>query len=601
MKKAISVIFALTLLFSCALGADAVTESVEGTVFTTSNFLVKLVRGGFSTESYTKTLKSGYKATILGAKTTCDIILDKNVAITLRDGVTIYADVYRPVTDEQVPLIISWCPYGKEPMTFLYFAKSIFGVDASKLSGLDRWEAIDPAYWVANGYAVCQPNPRGSANSEGDLYMFGEQEAEDIYDTIEYLAACDWCNGKVGMAGNSWLSVCQWFAAAEQSPHLAAIAPWEGFSDMYRDAGYNGGIEDTSFMEMVNSILIWGQNGVEDIKANSDAHSLFDSYWETKAVDYGKITCPVYCVASYSNTLHSNGTFRAFDSIASEQKWLRIHNSMEWQDLYDEENIADLMKYFDYFLKGEDNGWTDTAKVRYSILDMNGNDTTNIEDTQFPPTNSSDITYYLDNTAKALTTTAAATATSAKYDGTSSTDYLTYDITFDEETVFAGYPVLKLYVEAESANDMDVFVSISKLDAFGNQLCDVTADNAFFMMKLMMKGSATPVSYIGSQGRLRVSLRKLDEEKSTKYHPYLAYDENQYLSQGETVEVTIPLMAIGLKFEAGTTMRLTVSGQYLAGKSGNPMSGEPQIINSANSIVHTGGTYDSRLVLQKIS
>ncbi len=597
-KKALALVLALSVILTCVLGVSAFEGIEDETIFMKSNPMVNLVRGGFSTKHEVKTLKAGYRTSPLAAKIDCDIIWERNIPITFRDGVTIYADVFRPVTDEEVPLVISWCPYGKEPMFFLYIAKAMFGVKASELSGLDRWEAIDPAYWVANGYAVCQPNPRGSANSEGNLYMFGKQEAEDIYDTVEYLAVQDWCNGKVGMAGNSWLSVCQWFAAAEQPPHLTAIAPWEGFSDMYRDVTYNGGIEDISFISMINKILIWGQNGVEDITANSDANPLYNDYWATKTVDYSKINIPVYCVASYSNTLHTNGTFRAFDSIASEQKWLRIHNEMEWPDLYNEESQKDLMKYYDYFLKGEDNGWDETPEVRYSLLDMRGNDETNIATTCWPPAEAKDTVYYLDNSNMSLTTSVPSTSTAAKYDSTDKKDFLSYDLTFDKDTALAGYPTLKLYVSAEQSNDIDLFVSLEKVGSDGKRLCDVTADNAFFMLKLVTQDTASPVSYVGSQGRLRVSLRNIDESKSIKYHPYFTYDQNEYLSEGEIVEVTIPLMPVGLKYEAGSTMRVTVSGQYLAG--GNPMSGEPQINNSGNTVIHTGGQYQSQLTVQTI-
>ncbi len=65
------------------------------------------------------------------------------------------------------------------------------------------------------------------------------------------------------------------------------------------------------------------------------------------------------------------GTFRAWDQLASEQKWLRVHNLQEWPDFYKEENQADLRKFFDFFLKGIDNGWTDTPRVRYSIFYIN--------------------------------------------------------------------------------------------------------------------------------------------------------------------------------------------------------------------------------------
>lgn len=63
---------------------------------------------------------------------------------------------------------------------------------------------------------------------------------------------------------------------------------------------------------------------------------------------------PAYVVASYSNTLHTAGTFRAWRRMASQEKWLRIHDSQEWPDYYDEANREDLRRFFDRFLKGAD-------------------------------------------------------------------------------------------------------------------------------------------------------------------------------------------------------------------------------------------------------
>ncbi|TDZ16972.1 hypothetical protein Cob_v009977 [Colletotrichum orbiculare MAFF 240422] len=63
----------------------------------------------------------------------------------------------------------------------------------------------------------------------------GTQEAQDGYDTIEAVAGMEWCTGKVGLAGNSHLAFAQWFIAALRPPSLAAIAPWEGCGDLYRE------------------------------------------------------------------------------------------------------------------------------------------------------------------------------------------------------------------------------------------------------------------------------------------------------------------------------------------------------------------------------
>ncbi len=74
---------------------------------------------------------------------------------------------------------------------------------------------------------------------------------EDSYDIIEHGAKYEWCNGSVGMAGNSWLGISQYWAAMQQPPHLKAIAPWEGYSDLYRDMMRRGGIPWAPFLKWV--------------------------------------------------------------------------------------------------------------------------------------------------------------------------------------------------------------------------------------------------------------------------------------------------------------------------------------------------------------
>ena len=76
----------------------------------------------------------------------------------------------------------------------------------------------------------------------GSIEIMNTQDAEDCYDVIEALAQMEWCNGKIGMAGNSALAIIQWHAAALRPPHLAAIAPWEGSGDIYREQFFRGGV-----------------------------------------------------------------------------------------------------------------------------------------------------------------------------------------------------------------------------------------------------------------------------------------------------------------------------------------------------------------------
>jgi len=147
--------------------------------------------------------------------------------VRLRDGVTIYVDVFRPVGAEKVPVIIAWSPYGKSEGTAPSVTGifDLIGLDNGVVSGLAKFEGPDPAYWCAQGYAVCNPDARGVGESDGDSVVWDRQEGQDCHDLIEWLAEQDWCTGKVAMSGTSYLAVSQWFTAAERPPHLAAINP----------------------------------------------------------------------------------------------------------------------------------------------------------------------------------------------------------------------------------------------------------------------------------------------------------------------------------------------------------------------------------------
>ena len=156
----------------------------------------------------------------------CNILFERDIAVTLRDGTVIYTDIFRPVNGTDLPAIIAWSPYGKEGgVSGLDNYPNRAGVPRSATSGLEKFEGPDPAYWCSHGYAVINPDPRGIYSSTGDIHYWGTQESEDGYDLIEWTAEQSWCNGKVSMTGNSWLAISQWFIAALKPPHLTAIAP----------------------------------------------------------------------------------------------------------------------------------------------------------------------------------------------------------------------------------------------------------------------------------------------------------------------------------------------------------------------------------------
>ena len=548
-------------------------------------------------EPSTRVLPAGFQYSKRYAPLRESLVFEKDTAVTLRDGVTIYTDIFRPVGDGPFPVIISWSPYGKNsgPSRFYTILRTFAAVDQRKLSGLMKWEAVDPARWCPQGYAVCHPDARGAKNSEGDIQFFGEQEGRDIHDVIEWLAAQPWCNGKVGMAGNSWLAVSQWFAAAERPPHLAAIAPWEGMSDIYRNTLAPGGIDDSGFLNAVMKGLT-GHQKAESPELGLRRHPLFDDYWQTKAAKVEQATVPAYVVASYSNTVHASGTFSAWRRLGSEQKWLRIHNTLEWTDFYDEAYQQDLLRFFDHFLKGAENGWERTPQVRYALLDLEGGDIVNRPASQFPPPGVTNTPFYLDSRARRLTTAAPSGEVTCGYNAESGKGQVEFNVAFDRETEIVGHPKVKLWVEADGHDDMDLFVFLQKLDRKGRHLAVQTNGANVPIVRLLTLFTATVFKYQAAPGRLRVSLRKLDPKLSTPDVPVHSLTEPEKLRPGQIFPVEIPLYPVGLLLHSGEQLRLIVTGHTIMGAP-MPGSAKPKTDNHGRHIIHTGGKYDSHLVL----
>jgi predicted acyl esterase len=518
----------------------------------------------------TTTLPKGTVLIDKGVPLPCDIIWERDVGVTMRDGITIYTDILRPVGGTGLPAILSWSPYGKQLPQ-----RAPIHVPADAISGLQKFEGPDPAYWCNHGYAVINPDARGAFYSEGDIHYWGTQEANDAYDLIEWLAAQKWCNGKVAMSGNSWLGIIQWFAASKKPPHLAAIAPWEGHIDLYRCDVRRGGIPDIGFNDRISSGMR-GKNRVEDMAAMADKYPLMNGYWEDKSAKLEDITIPAYVVASWG--VHH--TIDGFRRMSSKEKWLRVHNTQEWLDYHTPENLEDLRRFFDRYLKGINNDWEKTPPVRLSVIDPGGTDQVNRPEKEWPLARTQYQKLYLDADAGTLSPHPAEKESLVRYTSDDGKGQATFTIKFDEDTELSGYLSLRLWVEPDGADDMDLFVLVQKLDARGNP-------------------PTAPFNYVGPDGRLRASHRQLDPERSTPWFPYHTHRSEERLRPGQTVPVDIPLRPTGMLWHAGEQLRLTIAGfdpcsLYREMHPGMP---EPRTRNRGDHIIHTGGKYDSHLIM----
>ena len=152
---------------------------------------------------------------------------DPNIPLMLRDGTITYVDVFRPDASGRFPALLQRTPYDKS-------------------APLCRSGMIDPVRAAMNGYGVVIQDVRGRYTSNGDFYAF-VNEIDDGYDSVEWVASREWCTGKVGMYGPSYIGATQWLAAKSRPPSLTAIAPMVTASDYHEGWAWQGGAFELGF------------------------------------------------------------------------------------------------------------------------------------------------------------------------------------------------------------------------------------------------------------------------------------------------------------------------------------------------------------------
>jgi predicted acyl esterase len=516
--------------------------------------------------------------------TAADMLVMRDQPMKLRDGVTIYADIFRPA-DETVkaPVILAWTPYGKiDPPNHydLYWNRALMDKDQS--CGFDTFEGPEPDYWVNFGYAVAVADSRGSTHSEGAMPYLGHQEGLDIHDCIEWLGAQTWSNGKVAMVGNSWLGVCQYFAADTQPPHLAAIAPWEGYSDIYRDVVCRGGIPGAEFLNAVNKTLRI-PNGIESLPLMLAKYPFMNDYWANeKRAKFTDIRIPAYFAASYSSCVHPYGTLRAWVKAASKDKWLRIHNTQEWPDQQTPKYRDDLRDFFDHFLKGIDNGWPErTPKVRVSLLDAFGPDIVDLEAADFPIPATAYRKLYLNGADLSLSREKPSQVEKAAYEAGKDQDgNLRFKIKFEEDTDICGYCTAHLFVSTDTGNDMDLFMYAYKTDS-------LDVENFPLMLG---------VDFMGAEARLRVSHRKIVCRDLFDWQH--EHKTEEFIEPGQIAEIETVFWPTGTRIRKGEHLVLVISAREL--QLFEFPTPRLNTRNEGRHTIHTGGTYDSYITIPVI-
>ncbi len=533
---------------------------------------------------------------VYGSPIDARIVFEKHVRIPMRDGVELMCNVFRPEPHGRYPAILCFAPYGKDSYPPDKQFERIPNVGSLPFSEYTGWEMPDPVFWCPREYVVVSADCRATNDCGGDHFAhFDPQMCRDFYDIVEWAAEQSWCDGNVGSNGVSYLAATQWLGATEQPPHLKAIIPWEGFNDFYREHVTHGGMPDTNFYREIWGRRMNSETGfiaknatTEDAVAEQKNRPLMDDFWTSKHPDLSKINCPVYAVASWATAgLHTRGSIEGYKQASSKDKWLYGHGRKEWETYYSREGLERQLRFFECFLKGKENGFRETPRVCIEVRDRFYDGRERYFD-DFPVPGTDYRSLYLDASNHSLNTAPVSNVTESRYTATKSdgiNDTTTWEFIFDETVDLIGHMKLKLWVSTEGADDLDLHVAIKKFDRYDNEVC-------FPDFQHVEQGLA-------ASGWLRVSHRELDEKKSKLWQPWLKHQRTLKLSEGEVVPCEVEILASATGFQVGERLQLTVQGFDIIDVF-NRFKHE-ETVNAGTHVIHTGGEYDSHLLIPVVA
>lgn len=542
-----------------------------------------------------------------------DIRVERNVAVKMRDGVVLRADVFRPEPEGRYPVLLTRTPYNKSLNNLAY-----------------GW--LQPIRPASEGYAVVVQDVRGRFESEGAFRPF-HQELDDGFDTVEWAAVQPWSNGRVGMYGLSYLGATQWLAAAAQAPNLQAIFPALTGSDYYDGWTYQGGAFELGFNLTWTAILLAlpelarttvppgtqqtllrGLTGVlwdhwpalrhlptRDLPAFAHDvvapyykewldHPTRDAFWDAVTVEdaHPRIHTPAFSLGGWYD-LFIRGTLRNFEGmrrngpteIARDGQKLVVGPWCHGATLtttVGEANfgqagallLEDLhLNWFDRWLRDASNGIDTEPPVR--VFRMGANDWATYSD--WPPPEAKVVPYYLHGNGGAATASGDGVLSTAE-PGEERPDRFVYDPLNPCPTVGGALFPLPLDVPPGQYDQ-------SRVEARPDVLCYTTGVlhrdidvTGYVAARLWVASSASDTDFTAKLVDVLpdgTPVNLCDGILRARYRD--GFRAPRLLTPGEPVEIVVDLQGISNVFRAGHRIRLEVSSSNFPRFDRNPNTG----------------------------
>ncbi len=511
-----------------------------------------------------------------------ELVIDKDVSVPTRDGSFVCGDFIRAPGPARTPAIVCMSPYGKD-VSWL----DAYPDHQLDISPYTVWETPDPAWWVPRGYAVVRIDSRGIGKSPGTLDPLSTKDTADYYDAIEYVAEQAWCTGKIGLLGISFYAITQWKVAALRPPHLAAIIPWEGANDLYREWARQGGIYANGFVDFwwqlhfIDQPMLTGP--AVDWRKAFQHHERDDEWFRERSAELEAIEVPVLSAGNWGAFhLHLRGNVEGFTRVASEHKRLIMMTGTHIDPFYTEWARAEQLRFFERWLRDVSNGAELDPPLRLAI--RYGQEVEWRDEQQWPLANTEWTRLHLDAAAGSLSAEPPGSG-SVSYDAPAGSARFQTD-PVDDVLELTGPLMLRAWVSS-STEDMDLFVALRDLGPEGEEVHGVGP-----------RGGPVPMAV----GWLRASHRDLDPERSLPYRPFHRHDRILPLVPGEPTLLEVEIWPTSIVLMPGHRLALDISANdaHMVALVHNSALDRSAARFAGINTIHTGPEHDSHLLLPVI-
>jgi predicted acyl esterase len=300
------------------------------------------------------------------------------------------------------------------------------------------------------------------------------------------------------------------------------------------------------------------------------SHPFDDDYHKARSPDWSKVTVPFLSAGNWGgHGLHLRGNVEGFIRAASREKWLELHGLEHWTHFYTDYGRLLQKRFFDYFLKGIDNGWRNEPRVRLQVRRLDR--FVERMETEWPIARTQWTKLYLDPRDRSLSWEPVTASGRIEYDALG--DGVTFlSPPLVQETEITGPSAVKLFISS-STTDADIFIVLRIFSPDGKEV--------------VFQGAIDPHTPIG-QGWLRASHRKLDPVLSRPHRPYHTHDEKQPLTPGQAVELDVEIWPTSIVVPASYRIGLTVRGKdyEYAGPSGGRIASFKNELRGCGPFLH---------------